>query len=197
MHDETCTYNISSKTLSLNICTTCQQSHCRGHGPNDDHSGKMLNSFRQNCLNPSSQQTQSPVSNEICDGSPLPWLLVMFNKILTPKFDIKSATLPNRKYGARVAQKKAMYESLTLESLSSMSTSSIEYSRRQEPSISRNPSSDFSDKVTPFCYTRNGYKTLADKDCQTEIADPEIDKVNTFCTDMDECYLFLTFLTGW
>ena len=116
-----------------------------------------------------------------------PSQLVMFNKILTPKFDIKSATLPNRKYGARVAQKKAMYESLTLESLSSMSTSSIEYSRRQEPAISRNPSSDFSDKVTPFCYTRNGYKTLADKDCQTENADPEIDKVNTFWTDTDDC----------
>ena len=103
----------------------------------------------------------------------------MFNKILTPKFDIKSATLPNRKYGARVAKKKAMYESLTLESLSSMSTSSIEYSRRQEPAISRHPSSsDFSDKVTPFCYTHDGYKTLADKDCQTDSADMDIDKVN-------------------
>ena len=104
--------------------------------------------------------------------------VAMFNKILAPKFDIKSATLPNRKYGARVAQKKALYESLTLESLSSMSTSSIEYSRRQDPAISRNPSSDFSDKVTPFCFTHQGYKTLADKDCQTENADTDIDKVN-------------------
>ena len=134
----------------------------------------------------SSQSPMRSVTGHLSERSS-PSQLVMFNKILSPKFDIKSATLPNRKYGARVAQKKAMYESLTLESLSSMSTSSIEYSRRQEPAISRNPSSDFSDKVTPFCYTRNGYKTLADKDCQTENADPEIDKVNTFWTDMDDC----------
>ena len=68
-----------------------------------------------------------------------------------------------------------MYESLTHESLSSMSTSSIEYSRRRVPiSIS---STDFSDKVTPFCYTNEGYKTLADKGCQTENIETDIDKV--------------------
>ena len=68
-----------------------------------------------------------------------------------------------------------MYESLTHESLSSISTSSIEYSRRRVPiSIS---STDFSDKVTPFCYTNEGYKTLVDKDCQTENIETDIDKV--------------------
>ena len=80
------------------------------------------------------------------------------------KFDYKSATLPNRKYGVRVAQKKAIYESLTSDTMASVSTSSIEFSQR--PSVK--PSPDFSDKITPFCYTSSGYKTLVDKDTQTE-----------------------------
>ena len=92
----TISHNISTKTLSLNICTTCQhcqQSHCRGHGPNDDHSGKMLNSFRQNCLNPPSQQTQFSVSNEICDGSPLPR-----NSWCSTKFWVRNSISNQRHY---------------------------------------------------------------------------------------------------
>ena len=88
------------------------------------------------------------------------------------KFDYKSATLPNRKYGVRVAQKKAIYESLTSDSMGTVSTSSIEFSQRP----STKPSSDFSDKITPFCYTSSGYKTLVDKDTQTD-TDITLEKV--------------------
>ena len=85
----------------------------------------------------------------------------------------KSATLPNRKYGGRVAQKAAIFESLALDTLSStVSTSSIEFSR--SPSFVA--SSDFSDRKTPFSYTSSGYKTLIDKTTQTD-GDRGIDKV--------------------
>ena len=86
----------------------------------------------------------------------------------------KSATLPNRKYGGRVAQKKAIFESLATDTLSStVSTSSIEFSR----SPSFGASSDFSDRKTPFSYTSSGYKTLIDRSTQTE-GDRGMDKVS-------------------
>ena len=71
----------------------------------------------------------------------------------------RSATLPNRKYGGRVAQKKAIFESL-----SSVSTSSIEFSTA--PSLR---SADFSDRKTPFSFTPGGYKTMIDRNTQTEM----------------------------
>ena len=46
----------------------------------------------------------------------------------------------------------------------SMSTSSIEFSSRIS---AKKPSSDFSDRITPFSYTNSGYKTLIDKNTQT------------------------------
>ena len=98
-----------------------------------------------------------------------------------PKFFYKSATLPNRKYGVKVAEKRALYESLTSD-LSTISTSSIEYS---SPFVIRQPSSDFSDKISPFTYTPSGYKTLSDKTTQTEsIAD--IDKVQLWQPEMGQ-----------
>ena len=76
----------------------------------------------------------------------------------------RSATLPNRKYGGRVAQKKAIFESLATDNLSSVSTSSIEFSTA--PSYR---SADFSDRKTPFSFTYTGYKTMIDRNTQTEM----------------------------
>jgi len=78
--------------------------------------------------------------------------------------NFKSATLPNRRYGGRVAQKKAIFESLASDSLSSsVSTSSIEFS-----TSSFRASSDFSDRKTPFSYSPAGYRTVIDRHTQTE-----------------------------
>ena len=73
-----------------------------------------------------------------------------------------------------MAQKKAIFESLATDTLSStVSTSSIEFSR----SPSFGASSDFSDRKTPFSYTSSGYKTLIDRSTQTE-GDRGMDKVS-------------------
>ena len=65
-----------AQALSLNICTTCQHALStvtllRTRANADHGTGKMLNSFRQNCLNPPSHHIKFSVSNEISDGSPL------------------------------------------------------------------------------------------------------------------------------
>ena len=100
----------------------------------------------------------------------------------------RSATLPNRRYGGRVAQKKAIFESLASDSLSSsVSTSSIEFSA---PPSSKKFSSfkatkDFSDRKTPFSYTPAGYKTMIDRYTQTD-ADLGMENVNynVFCVSV-------------
>ena len=70
-----------------------------------------------------------------------------------------------------MAQKKAIFESLATDNLSSVSTSSIEFSTA--PSYR---SADFSDRKIPFTFTSAGYKTLIDKNTQTEM-DLGVEKV--------------------
>ena len=63
-----------------------------------------------------------------------------------------------------MAQKKAIFESLATDNLSSVSTSSIEFSTA--PSLR---SADFSDRKIPFSFTYTGYKTMIDRHTQTDM----------------------------
>ena len=63
-----------------------------------------------------------------------------------------------------MAQKKAIFESLATDNLSSVSTSSIEFSTA--PSLR---SADFSDRRIPFSFTYTGYKTMVDRNTQTDM----------------------------